>query len=142
MASVHYKKEGIAMFPVTTEKIFEYMNEGDHRHAAFKSYKLFGKSGNVVMVDAEIYNPDGSTFRTIMAITLNPPKGIQATMNGGAFSGAVIRHSYTPTGDKTRVDVEGDFPGFPGMSEEDEIKMIDGFFTTAMAEDSATLQKR
>lgn len=130
------------MFPATTEKIFKYMHEGNHQHAAFKSYKLLGVSGDIVNVSAEIYNPDGSSFETKMTLNLNPPHGFEARMDGGAFSGARIRHTYTPMGDKTKVDVEGDFPAFPGMSEADELKMIDGFFATVFAEDTVTLQKR
>jgi len=38
------------------------------------------------------------------------------------------------------VDLEGDFPAFPGMPEADELAMIDGFFTTVFAEDTATLR--
>ncbi len=39
-----------------------------------------------------------------------------------------------------KVDLEGDFPLLPGMPEADELAMIDGFFTTVFAEDSATLK--
>jgi hypothetical protein len=38
------------------------------------------------------------------------------------------------------VDLRGDFPALPGMSEADELAMIDGFFTTVFAEDTATLR--
>jgi hypothetical protein len=89
---------------------------------------------------AEVYNPDGSTFTTTIKHKLNPPKGIETTMIGGAFDGARFTHSYTPTGGRTKVDLEGDFPAFPGMSEADELKMIDGFFTMVFAEDMATLR--
>jgi len=37
-----------------------------HQHAAFKSRKLVGITGDVVTVDAEIFNPDGFTFKTII----------------------------------------------------------------------------
>jgi hypothetical protein len=62
-------------------------------------------------------------------------------MTGGAFHGARFVHAYTPMGGKTKVDVEGDFPAFPGMSESDELKMIDGFFKQVFAEDTETLRK-
>jgi hypothetical protein len=139
---VHYKRDGIITFDATTEKIFTYMGEGNHPHRAFKSHRLVGKSGNLVTVDAEIYNPDGTTFQTTITHALSPPKGVETTMTGGAFSGAKFRHSYTPLGDKTKVDLEGDFPSFPGMSEADELKMIDDFFAMVFAEDKVTLQKR
>ena len=140
IAQVHYKKDGIATFDATTEKIFEYMSAGDHRHAAFKRHRLVGVSGNEVTIDAEVYKPDGSTFNTTIKHRLNPPKGIETRMIGGAFDGARFVHSYTPVGVRTKVDLEGDFPAFPGMSEADELMMIDGFFATVFAEDTETLR--
>ena len=40
-------------------------------------------------------------------------------MTGGAFDGARFTHTYTPRGDTTQVDLEGEFPAMPGMSEAD-----------------------
>lgn len=61
-------------------------------------------------VDAEIYNPDGSTFRTTITHKLTPPQGVETAMSGGPFDGAKFVHSYTSTNGKTRVDLEGSFP--------------------------------
>ena len=140
MIRVHYKRDGIATFDATTEKIFRYMSAGNHPHAAFKSHHLVGVAANVVTVEAEVYNPDGSTFRTTIKHRLNPPKGVETTMIGGAFDGARFVHLYTPMGGQTKVDLEGDFPALPGMNEADELKMIDGFFTMVFSEDEATLR--
>ena len=139
-ATVHYKREGIATFEATPEKIFRYMSTGDHPHAAFKSHRLVGVTGDVVTLEAEIYNPDGSTFQTTIRHTLNPPDGVETVMSGGAFDGARFVHSYTPRGDRTKVDLEGDFPALPGMSQAEELKMIDGFFSVVFSEDEATLR--
>jgi hypothetical protein len=95
---VHYKKDGIATFDATPEKIFRYMSAGNHPHAAFKRHSLVGVSGNEVTVDAEVFNPDGSTFETTITHRLNPPHGIETTMTGGAFDGARFRHTYTAHG--------------------------------------------
>ena len=138
--SVHYKKDGIATFDATTDKVFQYMSAGDHPHAAFKSMRLVGVSGNVVTLDVEVYNPDGSTTKMNITHKLNPPKNVETTMVGGHFDGARFVHSYTPAGAQTRVDLEGDFPALPGMSEADELEMIDGFFTMVFNEDTATLR--
>jgi hypothetical protein len=138
--TVHYKKEGIATFDAPVERVFKYMSAGNHQHKAFKSHQLVGVSGDVVTVAAEIYNPDGTTFNTTIIHKLNRPNGIETTMNGGNFSGAKFTHSYTAVGDKTKVDLEGDFPAFPGMSEAEELKMIDGFFTAVFAEDMESLK--
>lgn len=138
---VHYKRDRIIIFDAPLEKVFRYMNTGGHKHVAFKSHKLIDKSGNVVTIDAEIYNPDGTTYKTTITHTVNPPKGIETKMTGGAMDGAKFRHTYTPIDGRTKVDLEGDFPQFPGMSEADELKMIDGFFTMIFTEDNANLQK-
>lgn len=138
--SVHYRREGIATFEATPEKIFRYMSAGNHPHVAFKSHRLVGVTGNVVTLAAEIYSPDGSTFPTTIRHALNPPNGLVTTMTGGAFDGARFVHSYSPLGSGTKVDLEGEFPDLPGMSEADELKMIDGFFSMVFSEDAATLR--
>jgi len=137
---VRYKRDGIATFDATTDTIFKYMSAGNHPHAAFKSHNLVGVAGNVVTIDAEVYNPDGSTFQTRIVHRLNAPADIESTMSGGPFDGARFVHSYTPQGRRTKVDLDGEFPAFPGMPEADVLRMIDGFFTTAFAEDTATLR--
>ena len=138
--SVHYTHGGIAVFPTTTETILRYMSTGDHHHTAFKSHELVSLEGNVVTLEAEVYNPDGSTFATTIVHRLDPPNGVETTMHGGPFDGARFTHSYTPDGDQTRVDLEGDFPSMEGMPEADELAMIDGFFSAIFAEDTETLK--
>ena len=137
---VRYRKKGIATFDASTDAIFRYMSAGNHPHKAFKSHRLVSVVGNVVTIEADIYNPDGSTFTTTIVHTLNPPHGVETTMRGGPFSGAKFVHAYTSVDGKTQVDLEGEFPAFPGMAEADELEMIDGFFTLAFAEDMATLR--
>jgi heme-degrading monooxygenase HmoA len=138
--SIHYRKDGIATFDAAPATIFTYMSAGGHPHSAFKSHRLAGIDDGVVTVTAEVYNPDGSTFETTIRHRLDPPKGIETTMTGGPFDGARFAHTYTPAGEQTKVDLEGDFPPLPGVSEADELAMIDGFFTTVFAEDAETLR--
>jgi len=141
--SVHLDKRSIATFDAPVEKVFHYMSAGNHPHASIKTHKLVGSIGNTVSIDAEFYNPDGSTFRTMLRHQLNKPTGIVSTMTGGPFDGARFTHTYTSLADgkQTRVDLAGDFPPVPGISPEDELRMIDGMFTTFFAEDTATLRK-
>jgi heme-degrading monooxygenase HmoA len=138
--AVHYEKDGVATFDVPVERVFAYMRAGNHPHRAFKSHRLVGVAGNVVTVAVEAYNPDGSTTEMTVEHRLDPPSRIVTTMTGGHFDGARFVHSYTPLGDRTKVDLEGDFPALPGMSEADELAMIDGFFTTVFGEDAETLR--
>ena len=137
---VHYRKDGIATFDATTDTVFRYMSAGNHPHKAIKTHRLVGVEGNVVTVEAEFYNPDGSTFQTTVTHLLNRPTHIVTTMTGGHFDGARFVHSYTPLGSRTKVDLEGDFPALPGISEFDELKMIDGMFSMLFSEDTATLK--
>ena len=138
--TVHYKKDGIATVDAAPEKLFQYMSAGDHPHAALKSHRLVGVSDGLVTLDAEVYNPDGSTFEMRIEHRLDPPNGLETTMIGGHFDGARFVHTYTPLGDRTKVDLEGDFPALPGMSEAEVLGMIDGFFTRTFDEDTATLR--
>ena len=138
--TIHYKKDGIATFDVPVERVFQYMSSGNHPHRAFQSHRLVSVAGNVVTVDVEAYNPDGSTTQMTVTHRLDPPNGIVTTMAGGHFDGARFVHSYTPLGNSTNVDPEGDFPALPGISEADEIAMIDGFFTLVFGEDAETLR--
>jgi hypothetical protein len=138
--TVHYKRDGIATFDATPDTLFQYMSAGDHPHAAFKSHRLVAADDGLVRVNAEVYNPDGSTFETTIEHRLDPPSGIETTMRGGPFDGARFVHTYTPLDGRTKVDLEGDFPALPGMSEADELAMIDGFFTTVFDEDTVTLR--
>lgn len=138
--TVHYEKDGIATFDAPVERIFQYMSAGNHTHRAFKSHTLTRVAGNVVTVAVEAYNPDGSTVEMTVEHRLAPPGRIETTMAGGHFDGARFVQSYTPSDDGTKVDLEGDFPALPGMSEADELAMIDGFFTAVLGEDAETLR--
>ena len=138
--SVHYQHDGIATFPTTTDTIFRYMSAGGHQHAAFKEHRLVGVTGDQVTVEAEIFNPDGSTFSTTIEHQLNPPKSVETKMIGGAFDGATFTHTYTSVHGETRVDLEGEFPSMPGMTDADELAMIDGFFTMVFDEDTDSLR--
>jgi hypothetical protein len=138
--SVHYRHEGIATFPAGTDTIYRYMSRGGHEHAAFKSHSLVGVEGDLVTVEAEVYNPDGSSFSMTIEHRLDEPRSIETRMIGGAFDGARFTQMYTPVEGGTRLDVEGEFPAMPGMAEADELAMIDGFFTMVFAEDTETLR--
>jgi heme-degrading monooxygenase HmoA len=114
-ATLHYEKTNVATFAAPIERIFAYMQNGHHPHKAFKSHRLAGVAGNLVTVDVEAYNPDGSTTAMTVEHRLDPPRGIETTMRGGHFDGARFVHSYTALGDGTRIDLAGDFPVLPGM---------------------------
>ena len=140
-AQVRYEKDGAATFDVSVDRVFAYMSAGNHPHRAFKSHRLVGVDGKLITVAVEAYNPDGSTTELTVKHRLDPPNEIVTTMSGGHFDGARFVHSYTPLGEeRTKVDLAGDFPALPGMSEAEELAMIEGFFTTVFGEDAETLR--
>ena len=138
---VRYRKDAITTFDAPVETVFHYMSAGNHPHATFKRHELKSVTGNLVTVEAEIYNPDGSTSTTSITHRLNVPNSIETKVSGGGFDGARFTHTYTPRGDTTQIGIEGDFPLMPGMSEADQLQMIDGFFTMMFAEDTETLRQ-
>ena len=111
--------------------VFEYMSAGNHHHQAFKPPARWHFS-NVVTIAAELFSPDGSTFQTTITHRLNAPESIEVSMSGGVFSEARFTHFYTAPGDKTEVDLAGDFPVLPGMTEADELELDRGLFYHAV----------
>ena len=139
-ATIHYTHDGITRFEVPVETVFAYMRAGNHPHQAFKTHEVVGVDGNLVTVAVEAYNPDGSTLDMTVRHLLEPPSRIVNTMSGGHFDGGRFTFSYRSENGHTEVDVEGEFPALPGMSEADELAMLDGFFTTVLGEDAETIR--
>lgn len=136
---IHYKSDGIFNAPV--EKVWKYVQAADHQHTAFKTYNVVEQSGNQVTVKAEIYNPDRTTEISTFKYTMSPPKQMDTTVTGGTLDGARFTHTYTPLGENTRVDLEGEFKPIPRVTQAEQLKSIDAFFTTAFNEDNANLQR-
>jgi len=57
------------------------------------------------------------------------------------MDGAKIKHTYMPMGNKTKVELKGDFKAISGMAESAQLKMLDDFYTMAFNEDNANLRK-
>jgi hypothetical protein len=138
---VHYKSDGIFDAPI--DKLWRYIqSEDDHKHSFLKSSKVLGMSGNTVTVENESYSPDGkTTYMSTATHAMNPPQGMESSIKGGPMDGARWKLTYTPMGDRTKVDMEGDFSPLPGMDEKVMWKMLDDFFTNAFNEDNANLKK-
>ena len=47
---------------------------------AFKRHELESVADNLVTLEAEVYNPDGSTFTTSVTHRLNVPDGVETRM--------------------------------------------------------------
>jgi alkyl hydroperoxide reductase subunit AhpC len=136
---VHYRHDGIASYDAPIDKVLQYMSAGGHPHVAFKRHELVSRAGDLVTIAAEVFNPDGSTSSMTIEHTIGADR-VSTVMKGGPFDGARFAQTYTSVGGRTRGDLEGDFPAMPGMSADEELKMIDGFFTMVLGEDQVTLR--
>jgi hypothetical protein len=136
---VHYESDGV--FDASVDKLWKYLTSENHEHSYMKNMKVLSQSGNQVTLEADFRNPDNTWYKAKLNQSMNPPTGWEGVFSGGPMDGAKIKHTYTPMGDKTKVELKGDFRAMPGLAESAQLKMIDDFFTISFNEDNANLQK-
>ena len=86
-------------------------------------------------------NPDGRTTRKeTWRLVFNPPAGLEMESLAGPSKGTRYTNRYTPMGDKTRVEVRGEFK-MQGMTDEATRKAALGFLAEVFDEDNANLRK-
>jgi hypothetical protein len=139
---VHIRDEGV--FDAPAEKIWKYIGDtrpGIHRHRSILASKDLETKGNVVMREIQFLNPDGkgSHWET-WRFTLNPPRGYQVEAVAGPAVGTKFSNLYTPMGNRTRVDVDGDWI-VPGVDDATIRKQALAFLEEAFNEDNAALKK-
>ena len=136
---VHIKDDGVFDAPI--EKIWRYINdEHAHSHGAVKVTGMRDQSEKGLTLDLEVKNPDGSTHTESWKITMNPPKSMSTEVLSGPMKGSKHTHTYTPMGQKTKVEVEGEFVA-QGMDEASTKKAVLGMFEMVFNEDNANLKK-
>jgi len=132
------------IFDASIEKIWKYIGDdrpGIHQHRAIPATKVLEAKGNVVVQEMQLVNADGKgTHWETWRLTLNPPTGYHVEAIAGPTKGTKFSQKYTPMGDKTRVDVEGDWH-VPGVDDASIKKMTLAFFAEAFNEDNAALKK-
>ncbi len=139
---VHVTDDGI--FDASLEKIWRFIaddREGVHDHKSIASSKVLKQEGNILVQEIERRDPDGrSTHMETWKFTMNPPKGFEMEALAGPTKGTKYTHTYTSMGDKTRVDVSGDFH-VAGLNDASTKKaalaMLEEFFN----EDNANLKR-
>src|SRR5216117_443554 len=108
---VHIRDEGV--FDAPLEKIWKYIGDdtpGLHKHRAIPSTKVLSEEGNVVVQEMQMLNADGKgTHWETWRLTMNPPRGYQVEAIAGPTKGTKFAQTYTSMGNRTRVDVEGDW---------------------------------
>src|SRR5205807_10446609 len=97
--------------------------------------------GNTVVQGMKFVNAGGKgTDWETWRLTVNRPRGYQVEATEGRTKGTTFSQVYTPMGQKTRVDVDGDWK-VPGQDDATIRKMTLAFLEEAFNEDSAALKK-
>ncbi len=139
---VHVKDDGV--FDASIDKIWKYLNDdkpGVHNHRSIVGSRTVEEKGNAVTQEWEMRNPDGKTTRKeTWKMVFNPPTGFEMESLAGVSKGTRYVNNYTPTGNKTRVQVDGEFH-MQGMDEATTKKAALGFLAEVFDEDSASLRK-
>lgn len=139
---VRIRDEGVFDAPV--DRIWKFIGDnrpGVHKHRSILASKDLETKGNVVVREIQFLNPDGkdSHWET-WRFTFNPPRGYEVEAVAGPTKGTKFSNMYTPMGNRTRVDVEGDWI-IPGIDEATIRKNALAFLEEAFNEDTAALKK-
>jgi hypothetical protein len=136
----HVKDDG--EFDAPLDKLWRFLQdqtEGVHNHSMIRGMRPIEQKGNSNTVEMEFVNPDGKTTRKeTWRMTFNPPHGFEMESLSGASKGTKYAHKYTSRGNKTRVDVEGEFH-FQGMDDTQTREMALGFLNAVFEEDRVNL---
>lgn len=139
---VQVKDDGVFDAPI--DRIWKYLNDerpNIHNHRMIASAKTLEQKGNAVVQEWEMRNPDGRTTRKeTWRLVFNPPGGLEMESLAGPSKGTRYTNSYTPVGDKTRVEVRGEFK-MQGMTDEATKKAALGFLAEVFDEDNTNLRK-
>jgi hypothetical protein len=136
---VHIKDDGVFDAPIA--KLWKYFNDNAaHNHTSFQVTKVLETKGNSQTVMAKIRNASGGFDTEKLLMSVNPPKGFSVEYLSGSMKGSKQTHTYTPQGNKTRVDVDGNFVS-TGAADNEIKKGILAYFAQAFEEDNTNLKK-
>lgn len=137
---VRIRDDGVFDAPLQT--IWKYLQSPqDHTHGSFAVSKVLDQKGNALVMEVDVRDPlSGMSRRETLRMTMDPPRGFDVEYLEGPSKGTRHRHTYTPMGDKTRVEVEGDFR-MHGMDDSQIRKSVLAYFDEVFHEDDAALQR-
>lgn len=139
---VRIRDDGVFDAPI--DRIWKYLGDstpGVHNHQSIVDSIVVENRGPELIQEMVMRNPDGKTTRTEKwRFAMNPPTGFEMESLSGVSKGTKYSHRYTPMGNRTRVEVEGDFR-MQGMDESATKKAAMGFLSELFDEDNAALKK-
>lgn len=107
---VHIKDEG-SHFDAPIETVWAYLQSPpDHgpSHKTTRNAERKPLSENSMLLSQE-QNMNGQWVKTVSRITFFPPLAVVIDVVEGPMAGTKMVNVYTPKGDKTQIDVYGDF---------------------------------
>lgn len=136
---VWVRDDGIFDAPV--DKVWRYIqDEARHVHRSFKTTKVLEQMGNVLVLEADVLNPDGkSRHEETWKFTFDPPKGFDFEFLSGPLKGSKFSQIYTALGNRTKADVVGDFY-IQGLDEDATRKAVLATLEEEFNEDTAALR--
>jgi len=137
---VHITDDGVFDAPI--DKLWKYVNDNMlHQHGSFRVSKVLEQHGNSMVMETDVQNPDGAgTHKETWKMVVNPPKGFDTEYLAGPMKGSRHTHTYTPMGNRTRVDVVGDFT-IQGLDERQTRQAVLDYLAQVFEEDNAALRK-
>jgi hypothetical protein len=135
---VHVTDDGIFDAPVG--KIWRYISDQNaHQHSAVRFTKVLEQSDKGMTTEVELKNPDGSWHKETWKLAMNPPKSQTTEMLVGPMKGSKYTNAYTPMGNRTKVEVDGEFQA-QGMDDTATKKFVLSFLEMVFNEDTANLK--
>lgn len=106
---VHIKDEG-SHFDAPIETLWKYLQADDHgpAHRSTRNQKMKPLSETSFLLSQE-QNMNGQWVKTANRITVFPPIAVSIEVIEGPLAGSKMINVYTPNGNKTAIDVYGDF---------------------------------
>jgi hypothetical protein len=138
----HVKDDGV--FDAPLDKIWKFLQDetpGTHTHQSIRGMKTLEQKGSSATQEMEFLNPDGkSTRKETWRFTFNPPQGFEMECLAGVSKGTRYAHRYTSMGNRTRVDVDGEFH-IQGMDDASTRQAALGFLSVVFEEDQSNLKR-
>jgi hypothetical protein len=127
-------------FDAPLSRVWEYLRSPEHRHTELKLLNREMVGDNVVINTSEYPADNGVTIKSKVRNTVYPPLGVSMEFVEGPLAGSKAFLYYIPKGNKTGVNVVGEFVG-AGMDDKATKSTVMRYLEIAYSEDSANLKK-
>ncbi|HEV2429654.1 MAG TPA: hypothetical protein VGV64_07430 [Thermoplasmata archaeon] len=137
---VHVRDEG-SHFDVPIDRLWKFLQDpeahgGSHRSTRNQSMKPLSDTSMILSMEQKM---NGNWVKVSNRITVLPPLGLAIEVLEGPMAGSKIVNVYTPKGEKTGIDVYGEFVS-KQVPEHQLEGMARGFLAEVFEEDAATLK--